>query len=116
MSKGRSLSTRIEELQRRQSELHEIEKQLKARKSAEDRKADAHRKIEIGATVESVLGRHIEHDELHKLFNYLRDQEKRGMYFSKAMNPDTPSAVTENVNPDTPSDESGNTFPFRQTE
>ena len=91
MAKARSLSTRIEELQKRQAELHEIEKQLKARKSVEDRKADAHRKIEVGATVESVLGRPIRHEELNKLFCYLRDQEKRGQYFSRAMNADNPS-------------------------
>lgn len=86
MSTTRSLSERIEELQLRQAQLHEQERQLKARKSMEDRKADAHRKIVIGSAVESVLGRHIQEEELPKLFHYLHDQENRGKYFSRAMN------------------------------
>ena len=109
MTKARSLSTRIEELQKRQAELHEIEKQLRARKSIEDRKADAHRKIEVGATVESVLGRPIQHNELDKLFFYLRDQENRGQYFSRAMNADNPSR-------DTPHEDHFDPFPQNEDE
>jgi hypothetical protein len=42
--------------------------------------------IEIGAAVESVLNRPIEHDELPKLIDFLKTQEQRGHFFSKAMN------------------------------
>ena len=51
--------------------------------------------IEIGASVESVLGRPIEHDEKHKLIDFLKTQEQRGHFFSKAMNKDS-----QNVSPD----------------
>jgi hypothetical protein len=41
--------------------------------------------IEIGATVESVLGDKIERDDLPKLKDFLQQQENRGSYFSNAM-------------------------------
>ena len=100
MSTTRSLSERIEELQRRQAQLHEQERLLKARKSVADRKADAHRKIVIGATVESVLGRQIQEEELPKLFHYLHDQENRGRYFSRAMNENHPTESANEENED----------------
>lgn len=70
----------------RKEQLNQQVKQLKARKSQEERKARTKRLIEIGASVESVLGRPIEHDELPKLIDFLKTQEQRGHFFSKAMN------------------------------
>ncbi len=86
MATSRSLAERINDLQQRQAQLREQERVLKARKNTEERKADTHRKIMVGATVESVLGRPIEQEELPKLLRYLHDQENRGRYFSRAMN------------------------------
>ena len=80
-----SIDERIEQLQKRQAQLKAQEKALKAKKTQQERKADAHRKIEIGGAVESVLGRKIEHDELPKLIAFLKAQEERGGYFSAAM-------------------------------
>lgn len=52
--------------------------------------------IEIGAAVESVLNRPIEHDELPKLIEFLKDQEDRGRWFSKAMNKDSQNYNSNN--------------------
>lgn len=67
-------------------------KQLQAQKRAlinkakeEERKARTKRLIEVGATVESVLGRPITQEELPLLKSFLEAQESRGGYFSKAM-------------------------------
>lgn len=61
-------------------------KELQRKKNAKERKERNHRLIQIGATVESVLNRPIEEDELPKLLRFLQQQEERGNYFSNAMN------------------------------
>lgn len=83
----RSIDERIAELQEKQAQLKAKEKQLRAKQSAENRKKEAHRKIVIGGAVESVLGRPIEGDEdINRLITFLKKQEERGRYFSRAMN------------------------------
>ena len=62
-----------------------------ATRPTEERLADIDKKMEQlkaqkRATVEKVLGRPIEQEELPKLLNFLKQQEERGQYFSKAMN------------------------------
>ena len=54
----------------------------------EERKIRTHRLIEIGAAVESVLGRCIELEEIPKLIAFLNKQEANGKFFSKAMQKD----------------------------
>ena len=86
-----------EQLDREKKEqLNQQVKQLKARKSQEERKARTKRLIEIGAAVESVLNRPIEHDELPKLIDFLKTQEQRGHFFSKAMNKDSQNYNSNN--------------------
>ena len=81
----RSIDERIAELQEKQKQLKEQEKKLKSQQSAEERKKRTKRLIEIGAAVESVLKNPIEKEDLPKLISFLENQEKRGNYFSKAM-------------------------------
>ena len=88
----RPIDERIEEKQVQLKKLMEKTKaygeqikKLQAQKSESDRKARTHRLIEIGATVESVLGRSIEKDELPRLMSWLTNQEKRGHYLSRAL-------------------------------
>lgn len=69
-------------------QLQEQKKRLESRRKEDERKQRAHRLIEIGGAVESVLGRPIQEEEISKLISYLRDQEDRGRYFSKAMAPE----------------------------
>ena len=80
-----TIEERIEKLQKKQAQLKAQEKKLKAAQSQQARKARTKRLIEIGAAVESVLGRPIEKDNLPNLIKFLKDQEDRGRWFSKAM-------------------------------
>ena len=84
---------RISELQEKQKQLKEQEKKLRAQQSQAERKARTKRLIEIGATVESVLGNPITKDDLPKLKSFLEQQEQRGQYFSKALS--NPSSELE---------------------
>jgi len=89
----RSIDERISELQEKQKQLKEQEKKLRAQQSQAERKARTKRLIEIGATVESVLGNPITKDDLPKLKSFLEQQEQRGQYFSKALS--NPSSELE---------------------
>ena len=82
---AKTAEERLQELQKKQAQLKQQEKELKQRISKENRKADTHRKIEIGGTVESVCRIHIEKEDLPKLLSFLKNQEQRGHYFAKAM-------------------------------
>ena len=82
---AKTAEERLLELQKKQAQLKQQEKELKQRISKENRKADAHRKIEIGGAVESVCRIHIEKQDLPKLLSFLKNQEQRGHYFAKAM-------------------------------
>lgn len=84
----RSLDERILELQEKQKQLKAQEKALKNQQSQTERKARTKRLIEIGAVVESVLGKPIEKEDLPKLKAFIELQEQRGNWFSKAMNSD----------------------------
>ena len=83
----RTYDERIEELTKRQAQLKAHERQLKKRQSAEERKHRTKRMIEIGAIVESVLGRPTTDEDKERLQAFLRKQEANGKFFTKAMNP-----------------------------
>lgn len=93
MSKSkRSYEERIEELRlKEQAALETAKKYEERKKRLERQKKDAearirtHRLIEVGASVESVLGCPIEKEDLPKLIAFLKKQETNGKYFSKAM-------------------------------
>ena len=53
---------------------------------AKIKEKQAQRLIEIGGTAESILGRPFQDDDLQKFANFLKQQEARGNYYSKAMN------------------------------
>lgn len=80
-----SIEERIAILQKRQEQLKAQEKALKAKQAQAERKARTKRLIEIGGAVESVLGQPIEKEDLPKLIGFLKTQEERGHFFSKAM-------------------------------
>jgi len=94
VAEKRSIDERISELQEKQKQLKEQEKKLRAQQSQAERKARTKRLIEIGATVESVLGKPIDKEDLPKLKSFLEQQEQRGQYFSKALS--SPSTEPEN--------------------
>ena len=83
MAEQKSSEERIAELDKR------IE-QIKAQKKAIiQREARTKRLIEIGGAAESVLGRPFQEGDLQKFINFLKQQEIRGNYYSKAMNSST---------------------------
>lgn len=86
MASKRSYAERREEIAVKIDQLKAIDRQLRAKQSKEERNKRTKRLIEVGATVEKVLGRAIKKEELPKLMNFLQQQEDRGSYFSKAMN------------------------------
>ncbi|MBO6241567.1 MAG: DUF3847 domain-containing protein [Butyrivibrio sp.] len=67
-------------------------KMLEKQKKEADRKARTKRLIEIGGTVESVLGREFTDDDKIRLMNFLKAQERNGKYFTKAMEKELPAA------------------------
>ena len=68
-------------------------KQLEKRKKEEERRARTHRLITMGGVVSSVLNRDfIEGDDM-RLMNFLKQQERNGGYFSKAMNKGAPDTA-----------------------
>ncbi len=79
--KDAQIEKKLQELK----QLQEQRKKLELRKKEDERKQRAHRLIQVGGAVESVLGHSIEEKDIPKLINYLRGQEDRGGYFSKAM-------------------------------
>ena len=85
MTKRRTTSERIADLEKRQAQIISQKKQLQKREAAENRKARTKRLIMIGAEVEKILGKPIEEHDLPKLKRFLESQEARGHYFSKAM-------------------------------
>lgn len=84
----RTYDERIAELQKRQDQLKAQERDLKKRQTAEERKKRTRRLIELGGIVESVLGRPTTDQDKVRLLYFLKLQEQRGGFFSKAMNDD----------------------------
>lgn len=91
MANRKSIDEKLAELEIQKNQLKEKEKRLKAQQKEQDRKAYTKRLIEVGVTVENVLGRPIKKEDLPKLKKFLEQQEYHGEFFSKVMN------VTQNV-------------------
>jgi hypothetical protein len=73
----------------------ERKKQLERKKKEEDRKARTHRLIQIGGAAESVLGREFEEEDIILFTNFLKQQERNGGYFTKAMSKSEAHKVDE---------------------
>ena len=93
MGSKRTLEERIAEKDERMQRAMEKAKQYEAQKKrlekeqrAANEKARTKRLIEIGASVESVLGRAFGEGDIIRLMNFLKAQETNGKYFSRAMN------------------------------
>ena len=73
------------------NQLQAQKKLLEKQKKEADRKARTKRLIEIGASVESVLGRDFKDGDIIRLMNFLKAQERNGRYFTKAMEKELPA-------------------------
>lgn len=81
-----TLQEQIAKVQEQQKLLKEKERRLKAQQKEVDKKAHTKLLIEVGRTIESILDRSLQQDDIVKLQNFLELQEYRGKFFSKAMN------------------------------
>ncbi len=89
-----------EQLQRMLEKAKQYEAQLKmleAKKKEQDRKNRAHRLIEIGGAVESVLGCPIVKEDIPKLIFFLMELEEQGHRFSNAMGVRTMEIESEKI-------------------
>ena len=96
-STKRTIEEQIAELQKKQKELKEQEKRLRAKKSKEERAKRTKHLIEMGGTIYSILGREYVEGDIERLAAFLKGQDNRGGYFSKAMN-DLPAAPVTDPN------------------
>ena len=94
-STKRTIEEQIAELQKKQKELKEQEKRLRARKSKEERAKRTKHLIEMGGTIYSILGREFVEGDIERLAAFLKGQDSRGGYFSKAMNDFLKSDTTD---------------------
>ena len=98
MSKSKkSLDERIKETDglwlkavEKAKQYEERKKQLERKKKEEDRKARTHRLIQIGGAAENILGREFEEEDIVLFMNFLKQQERNGGYFTKAMSKSAP--------------------------
>ena len=89
------IGAKDEEIQKyleKANQLQAQKKMLEKQKKEADRKARTRRLIEIGGTVESVLGREFTDGDNIRLMNFLKAQERNGKYFTKAMEKELPAA------------------------
>lgn len=75
----------LDRLLEKRKAIDEQIKRKQAQQNEKERKARTKRLIELGAVVESVLGRPVYQDELTLVKNFLEEQETRGQFFSKAL-------------------------------
>lgn len=104
MASKRSLEERIREKDERMQKALEKAKQYEAQKrqleqrqKEADRKARAHRLIEIGAAAESVLGREFVAGDIERFINFLKVQEKNGSFYTKALQRPTAQATAARI-------------------
>ena len=92
MAAKKSLQERMDDLEERQQRYLEKAKQygaqmkkLEQQKKQEERKIRTRLLIRMGGVAESVLQRPIEEDDIERFLYFLRQQEQRGGFFTKAM-------------------------------
>ena len=93
---AKTYEERIADLQKKQSQLKARENALKKKQAADEAKKRSHRLIELGAIIESVLGRSTTEEDKLKLLNFVKKQETNGHYFTRAMN----AEAVSNPNPE----------------
>lgn len=77
---------RLAELEEKQKQLKAQARKLKASISQEERKKRTQLLIKAGGIITSVLGRDLVESDMERLAAFLKGQDSRGGYFSKAMN------------------------------
>lgn len=92
----------LADLQEKKKQLLEQEKRLKAKHSQEERKKRTKHLIQMGGVVYAVLkettpDREFTEGDVERLAAFLRSQDKRGNYFTNAMNAEANATTPENI-------------------
>lgn len=85
MATKKSYEEKLAELQEKQKQLKAQEKKIKAQQSQEERKKRTKHLIEMGGAVYSVLGDNYQEGDVERLISFLKKQDERGRFFTKAM-------------------------------
>lgn len=85
MSRRRTTEEQLTAVEEKLKKLEASKKQLAARKKEEDRKKRNHRLIVLGGQIEKILGRKLTDEDIPRIRRFLMDQERRGKYFSRAV-------------------------------
>ena len=113
MSKSKkSYEERLADLEKKQDDLKEKKKKLLTKYKEDKRKKDTHNKILLGATVLSILGRPYADGDENRLRTFLENQERRGKFFSNAMNRNLSSSTPEVIPNQNVSEEDNNDDDF----
>ena len=86
MPKKESCEEQIATLMQEEVEIKEKLKALRSQKKKEERTKRTKHMIETGSLIYSILGRSYVDGDIERLAVFLKSQEERGKYFSKAMN------------------------------
>lgn len=85
MATKKSYEEKLAELQEKQKQLKAQEKKIKAQQSQEERKKRTKHLIEMGGAIYSVLGDNYQEGDVERLIAFLKKQDERGRFFTKAM-------------------------------
>ena len=86
MPKKKSFDEQIAALTQEEEEIKKKLKEIRAKKKNEERKNRTKHLIQAGGIIYSILDREYIDGDLDRLAAFLKSQEERGKYFSKAMN------------------------------
>ena len=92
MATKKSYEEKLAELQEKQKQLKAQEKKIKAQQSQEERKKRPKHLIEMGGAIYSVLGDNYQEGDVERLIAFLKKQDERGRFFTKAMRETTNQA------------------------
>lgn len=99
MATRRSDEEKLLELEQKMAQLQNQKKAIQARVNEKERKARVKRLIEVGAEVEAALGFSLDTPEARKaLGDFLRGQEARGKWVTKAIQEAAPTAAETATN------------------
>lgn len=91
MSTKKTYEEQLKDLDKKLKEIKEEKKKLQAEHAQNERKKRTKHLIEIGGIVYKVLGREFVDGDDERLAEFLSVQNKKGGYFSRAMNNFTPA-------------------------
>ena len=83
--KREAAQAKIDKIDEQMKQLKARKKAILARVSKEERKARTRKLIQLGGVVAKYLNRDVEDSDIEKLNQFLKNQEERGEYFTKAM-------------------------------